>query len=345
MDLVQGIPFHDEPRWYSHTYHIQCELTETIHPSLYQPLPKVDAVDAWWSSELSMSPNGRKPMRLSLASFKVLANHFGVLEDADQPAIFDPKYLFIIFARYQVPVAYLSTEGDKQVLNTYAIQLHCTLMYNPEYQQSTEVVMPARTRLEIIEKLFYEQLYFTAVEMGFGITHNPQTCKCGVCQARVLLYFGCLPGVNPACALLYLIEPPNSAKFLQGICNNHDCQCNMYAEVIKPHPLCRGLDLDSGYVFGKLDPLNLGYISKYHSKTFDDLSFAAEDGNWRMKAGSGKDFFHILGELCDTPPGLSLRQTAVFQGNIQWTLSLLKGNQHRLVKLPVDWTDCFSDFF
>ena len=82
----------------------------------------------------------------------------------------------------------------------------------------------------MIDRLFMEQLQFTAVEMDFGITHNPQDCKCEVCQARTLLSFGHLPGVNPACALAYLLEPTDLSHFLKGVFDNPSCQCNIYTE-------------------------------------------------------------------------------------------------------------------
>ena len=339
MNLVQGRPVFDEPRWCTQMFYFQSEPIKTIHPSFYQPLPRAAPIlqEALWKT-YSMPPWHRSPLRLSLASFKVLANHFGILEDADQPAIFDPKYLFIIFARYLVPVAYFTIDGGKQKLNACDIQLHCILMFNPDYQQPKGTIAPARTRLEIIDRLFYEQLHFTAVEMGFGITHNPQTCKCEVCLARNLLYFGYLPGVNPVCALAYLLELADSPRFLNGICDNPSCQCNIYAETIEPkiHKRVMG-----GNVFNQICPLKWDYISKYHNKTLSDLSFTARDGNWRMKASTNDDYDSIqtLGGLAIAPPGLGLYRQAIPHGDLRWTLHLLQSDHWRWVNPILEFSD------
>ena len=339
MNLVHGKLVFDEPRWCTQMFRFQCEPTKLIHQSFYQPLPKAAPVlpEALWKT-YCMPPWHRNPLRLSLASFKVLANHFGMLEDADQPAIFDPKHLFIIFARYLVPVAYFTVKGGRQKLNACDVQLHCTLMYNPNFQQPCGAKAPARTRLEIIERLFYEQMHFTAVEMGFGITHNPGTCKCELCRARILLYFGYLPGVNPVCALAYLLEPTDSPRFLQGICDNHHCQCNIYAKTIdaKIHKRVAGAN-----VFNHICPLKWDYVSKYHNKTIIDLSFAAADGNWRMKASTGEDYNPVqtLAGLAVTPPGLGLYRQAIPHGDLRWTLHLLKNDHWHWVKPFVEFSN------
>ena len=331
MNLVQGRPVFDEPHWCTQMFHFQCEPMKTIHPSFYQPPPRVAPLqqEALWKTYF-MPPWHRNPLRLSLASFKVLANHFGVLEDADQPAIFNPIYFFIIFARYLVPVAYLNTDEGKQTLNACDIQLHCTLMCNPDYPNPKGVNAPAKTRLEMIDRLLSEQIHFTAVEMGFGVTHDPQTCKCEVCQARTLLYFGHLPGVNPVCALAYFLETTDSSMFLKGVCDNPECQCNIYAETIesKIHKRASGEN-----VFNQICPLKWDYVSKYHNKTLTDLSFAAADGNWRMKTSTseGYDPARTFASLSITPPGLGHYRQAVPHGNLRWTLHLLRSDHWRWI--------------
>ena len=331
MNLVQGKPVFDEPRWCTQMFHFQFEPMKTTYLSFYQPLPKAAPLlqEALWKT-YCMPPWHRNPLRLSLAFFKVLANYFGVLEDADQPAVFDPKYFFIIFARYLVPVAYTNIAGSKQTLNACDIQLHCTLMYNPDCPKHRGANVPAITRLEMIDRLFMEQLQFTAVEMGFGITHNPQHCKCEVCQARTLLYFGHLPGVSPACALAYLLEPTDSSQYLKGVCDNPDCQCNIYAENYTPKIHKRAVGES---VFGQICPLKWDYLSKYYNKAITDLSFAAAEGNWRMKASINEDYHPVqaLAGLNDTPPGLGHFRQAVPHGNLKRTLRLLYSDHRRWI--------------
>ena len=112
----------------------------------------------------------------------------------------------------------------------------------------------------------------------------------------------------------------------------------MYAKTIeaKIHKRVAGAN-----VFNHICPLKWDYVSKYHNKTIIDLSFAAEDGNWCMKASTSEDYdpVQMLAGLAVTPPGLGLYRQAIPHGDLRWTLHLLKSDHWCWVKSFVEFSD------